>query len=209
MIYLDDYNNVVNKVDYDYVFCSPPDFEHIGTDPSKPLVYQDYLTQFIKKLQPKKNLITVAYSDRKFAGTIVSKATIVINAMQALGYSIKAHKIWVKTLKLDFFRPTFGNVITFGKGNTKQARPRGVKEFQPDVWVDGRENYNGYTHGMPVNVPKRCILNYTEKGDVVFDPFMGSGTTAIACIETDRQYVGSEISEDCYEMTLKRILETE
>ena len=49
MIYHDDYRNVIDGLKYDYVFTSPPDFEEIGTDPSKPEVYQEFLKE-IKKL---------------------------------------------------------------------------------------------------------------------------------------------------------------
>jgi DNA modification methylase len=39
------------------------------------------------------------------------------------------------------------------------------------------------------------IENHTNEGDVVYDPFMGSGTTGVACIKTGRKYLGSEIDE--------------
>ena len=45
----------------------------------------------------------------------------------------------------------------------------------------------------------------TWRDDVVLDPFMGSGTTAIACIKEKRHFVGFEINEDYYKMACKRI----
>ena len=41
----------------------------------------------------------------------------------------------------------------------------------------------------------RCITNYTEENDVVYDPFIGIGTTAIACLQTNRNYYGSELDK--------------
>ena len=58
---------------------------------------------------------------------------------------------------------------------------------------------------FPVALPKMCIELLTFKDDVVLDPFMGSGTTAIACLETDRRYVGFEISEDYCKIAEERI----
>ena len=45
----------------------------------------------------------------------------------------------------------------------------------------------------------------TYKDDLVLDPFMGSGTTAVACVNLDRRYIGFEISEKYYEIANKRV----
>jgi DNA modification methylase len=50
---------------------------------------------------------------------------------------------------------------------------------------------------FPVELPVWAITVYSrEEDDIVYDPFMGSGTTAVACEQTNRQFVGSEISSD-------------
>ena len=45
----------------------------------------------------------------------------------------------------------------------------------------------------------------SNKGDVVLDPFMGSGTTGVAAIEADRKFIGIEISPSYFSIALKRI----
>jgi len=57
-----------------------------------------------------------------------------------------------------------------------------------------------YPHAnqRPVGLYKDIIRQFTEPGDLVCDPYMGSGTTAIACIETNRDYVGFELDEENY-----------
>lgn len=45
---------------------------------------------------------------------------------------------------------------------------------------------------FPVELPLRCIKLLTEKNDIVLDPFMGSGTTALACLKTERNFIGIE-----------------
>lgn len=57
---------------------------------------------------------------------------------------------------------------------------------------------------MPVEVMKNIISTLPE-GAIIFDPFMGSGTTAIACIELGYDFIGCEINADYYEIAKKRI----
>jgi len=48
----------------------------------------------------------------------------------------------------------------------------------------------------PLELFKFCLDRYSKEGDIIFDPFMGSGTTAIACKHLKRNYIGCEISAD-------------
>lgn len=57
---------------------------------------------------------------------------------------------------------------------------------------------------FPVELVQRLILALTNEGDVVYDPFMGVGTTPVACILTGREPMGSEILEHYYHVALER-----
>lgn len=59
----------------------------------------------------------------------------------------------------------------------------------------------------PMELVKRFISNSTIEGDVVLDPFLGSGTTAKACQELNRKYIGFEINEEYYNIALARLNE--
>jgi len=59
--------------------------------------------------------------------------------------------------------------------------------------------------GQPVGESIELILDYSQEGDLVLDPFLGSGTTAVACIKTGRRYIGMEIDPTYYEIAKKRI----
>jgi modification methylase len=50
----------------------------------------------------------------------------------------------------------------------------------------------GHPAPFPVALPERLIQLYTYEGDVVLDPFMGAGSTAIAAVQSGRRYVGYE-----------------
>lgn len=52
---------------------------------------------------------------------------------------------------------------------------------------------------------RKLMLLYSKEGDTIYDPFMGTGTTAIACLKEKRHYIGSEISERYCEWAKKRI----
>ena len=58
---------------------------------------------------------------------------------------------------------------------------------------------------FPQNLIEDHIKSWSNEGDVVLDPFIGSGTTALAAKKLNRKYVGIEINNDYYNLTNKRI----
>jgi len=57
----------------------------------------------------------------------------------------------------------------------------------------------------PIQLMKWIIVNYTNKGDTILDPFMGSGTTGVACVQTGRSFIGCEIDPGYFKIAEKRI----
>ena len=80
-------------------------------------------------------------------------------------------------------------------------------ECTRSVWQFPAESARriGHPAPFPVELPRRCIELYTYAGDAVLDPFMGSGTTAIAALQTGRRFVGYEISEEYRAVALRRL----
>jgi len=60
-----------------------------------------------------------------------------------------------------------------------------------------------HSAAFPVTLPAWFIKLFTKEGDVVLDPFIGSGTTALACIELNRHYIGIELMENYYKLALE------
>ena len=58
---------------------------------------------------------------------------------------------------------------------------------------------------FPVELPRRLIDLYTFSDEVVLDPFMGSGATAIAAVELGRSFVGYEISQEYVDVASERL----
>lgn len=63
------------------------------------------------------------------------------------------------------------------------------------------------SHGaiMNIKVAKQFISDFTKEGDTIYDPFMGTGTTARACKDLGRHYLGSEVSKEYWEISQQRL----
>jgi site-specific DNA-methyltransferase (adenine-specific) len=57
----------------------------------------------------------------------------------------------------------------------------------------------------PVRLAERILALISGPGDTIYDPFMGSGSFGVACVNTGRKYIGSEINERYFEMAAERI----
>ncbi len=93
-----------------------------------------------------------------------------------------------------------GNVLNSDKEYTQKytGYPNNILEFPRD------KNAIHETQ-KPVKLIEYLIETYTKEGETVLDNCMGSGTTAIACINTGRNYIGFELSEDYYNKATNRI----
>ena len=79
-------------------------------------------------------------------------------------------------------------------------------------WTNGVWNFSGESKNkighpapFPIELPRRCIKLFSFIGDTVLDPFLGSGTTLLACAETNRAGIGVEINKNYCEMAKKRL----
>ena len=94
---------------------------------------------------------------------------------------------------------------------TNLDTPTNAKKIKSNVW-----NYTvggfGYNVGHPAPFPESLandhIISWSNKDDLVYDPFLGSGTTAKMSIVNQRNYIGSEISQEYCTIAEKRIEET-
>jgi len=83
-------------------------------------------------------------------------------------------------------------------------------EWTNGLWTfqgQSKKGAGGHPAPFPVELPKRCIKLFSFVGDVVLDPFMGSGSTMIASILHNRKGVGIEIDNEYCEIAKKRIFE--
>ena len=200
-LYIEDCLKTLKRnLKYDYVVTSPPDFDEL--DKAIDFSYGDFIQQFAKLLNPIGNFVSICISDRKSGGQIISKHSIVIDVFKTLGYILHSHKIWVKSTGVNDYRINYQHIMTFSR---KSAKRKPVADFKPDVFIINQSKYKSYTYGMPVRIIELLVNNYTDKDNIVYDPFMGSGTTAEACENMRRKWIGSEIDKEYGELVKERM----
>lgn len=109
-------------------------------------------------------------------------------------------------------------ILVFSKGLFKRENPlqrvstisdEEFLEFTKSVWTFPAEPASkvGHPAPFPLELPHRLIQLYSFKDEVVLDPFMGSGQTAIAALKASRHFVGYEINREYVELAQRRIRE--
>ena len=81
------------------------------------------------------------------------------------------------------------------------------KECLTDVWEMKKipRKISKHPATFHIDLPIKCINSSTKEKDIILDPFIGTGTTAIACINTKRNYIGFELDNTYYELAKNRI----
>lgn len=125
-------------------------------------------------------------------------------------FPVKQILIWNRknTQKIDksYFYPI--NEWVFWIKKSKDCKPkfnRKLATFQKNIIDLSPDTKNSHPAPFPESLVSNFILACTDEGDVVYDPFIGSGTTAIAAINNKRDYIGSEISEEYIEQSNLKI----
>ena len=81
-----------------------------------------------------------------------------------------------------------------------------INDMEMSVWrINPEYTVDGHPCPFPVEIPKRCIESSCPHDGTVLDPFMGSGTTGVACIRTERQFIGIEKEPKYFDIAVKRI----
>lgn len=155
----------------------------------------------------------------------------IIQDMLDIGYLMRGEIIWDKGASaggstawgswMSPSNPTLRDVheyiLVFNKGPFKREKKgreatitrEDFLELTKSVWSFPSESARkvGHPAPFPVELPRRLIELYTFKGDLVLDPFCGSGSTCIAALMTGRRYVGYDIEPEYVELAQRRIAE--
>lgn len=106
---------------------------------------------------------------------------------------------WEKLDKLFGGLPKYEDVVyTFNL-------PMGVTDVFDDINFYLPKEEKIHPTEKPIKLINRLIESCSNEGDIILDPFMGSATTAISCMENNRNFIGCEIDEDYYNLSIKRI----
>lgn len=152
------------------------------------------------------------------------------NIMFEIGFNYRGQIIWDKAASSSgscawgswqsasnpSLRDVHEYILVYSKGSL--SRKKGVDtiskedflEWTKSIWRMGTESARRVNHPAPFpeELPHRLINMYCFENDIVLDPFMGSGTTAVAAIKNKRRFVGYDISEEYVRIAQNRIAGT-
>ena len=120
------------------------------------------------------------------------------------GFPVRQIIIWQRSGGINFndgyFVPTYEVIYMIAKS---QFRLLPKANYCGDVWRLHQDERNDHPAPFPVALPER-IIGATD-AQIILDPFVGSGTTAVVAKKLNRQYIGIDLSPDYCEMAMSRI----
>jgi len=143
-------------------------------------------------------------------------------AMQQLGFKILNDIAWEKpnpppNLACRYFTHSTETVIWAAKTakskhcfNYKAMREMAGGKQMKTVWrifppQNGEKEFGKHPAQKPVALIERCLIAATQPNDLVLDPFLGSGTSGVACVNLNRKFVGIEMEREWIERAVRRI----
>ncbi len=211
---------------------SPP--YNVGKEYDKDLSLEEYLSLLRKVLKETHRVLVTGGRVAINVANIGRKPYLplhshIINIMNDLGFLMRGEIIWNKSASSGtsfawgswksatnpVLRDVHEYILIFSKDSF--ARNKGNKQdtitndefmdYTKSIWEfpSASAKQIGHPAPYPEELPRRIIQLYTLKGDVVLDPFMGSGQTAIAALKSGRHFVGYEIDEQYCKLAEKRI----
>lgn len=118
-------------------------------------------------------------------------------------YSLREVIIWNKVSMGvgHTFRKQYECILVLEKGNPRYRNHRMLN------LLNFRRVFNPpHPHTKPLDLIKALILHSSDKGQLVFDPFVGSGTTAVAAKQLQRDYIGIELDPDYCQIAEERLI---
>ena len=194
--------------------------------------YLNLLTRVFREVQKKlttggRACINIANIGRK---PYIPLHAMIIEIMLDLGFLMRGEIIWDKSASAGgscawgswmsasnpVLRDYHEYILVFSKDSYAKSKTQ-IKqdtierddfiEWTRSVWTFPAVNAKriGHPAPFPVELPHRLINLYSYENDVILDPFIGSGTTAIACIQNNRNYIGYDIKQEYIDLAEKRI----
>ena len=110
-----------------------------------------------------------------------------------------------------YINSPYEGILVLHKGEWNIGK--GVSDIEKDefmestsgVWKLSPERNREHPAPFPLSMPMRCVKMFSFIDATILDPFMGSGTTGVACVQTGRNFIGIEIDPDYYAIAERRI----
>lgn len=132
-----------------------------------------------------------------------------LNEATKVGFHFVKSLIWEKPNKIcgRYYMSCFEYILLFRKGGDRPINNCGTPDILKVNFHKLKNEKGGNLHDTekPVELMEILIKNSSNENDVVFDPFMGIGTTGIACVNTNRNFIGYEIDNNYFNIAYNRI----
>lgn len=144
----------------------------------------------------------------------IIKVESIITLAEKYGFYYKTTGIWHKlnpmprNMNLHFVNSTEAWIYFTFEEKTSIFNNNGnlVHDFyETAVTPNSERKYGKHPTQKPLDLMEHFVKILTNEGDLVFDPFMGSGTTGVASVNLKRKFIGAEISEEYYKISRNRI----
>jgi site-specific DNA-methyltransferase (adenine-specific) len=205
-VYNDDCFNIINLMEdniLDLVVVDPPYGDGVGYGRGGKTILnnedESINYKFLDSIYPKMKDDTSLYlfSNHKFFDKIKEYAI-------STGYKYRMTCIMVKNnIGMGFgFRNQYEVCLVLEKGNPKYN----LKDMS-NVWKMKHVNHNdkSHPHQKEYDIIRKIILHSSKEGDLIFDGFMGSFSTAIACYKENRDFIGSELDKAWYDLGSRKL----
>lgn len=136
-----------------------------------------------------------------------------LNVFTNNGFHFIKALIWNKGNKImgQYYMSQFEYILFFRKGKGKKINNCGTSDILSVKNIKSKDDEGKNLHDTekPVELMKILIENSSNKNEIVLDPFMGIGSTGIACKKLNRNFIGIEIDEKYFNIAKERIEENE
>ena len=126
-----------------------------------------------------------------------------LNVCEKVGFKLLNILVWGKSKHSPnrYYLKNCEFIVFLRKGKAKNINNMGTKQL---LLIDNVENKN-HPSEKPIKLMEILIKNSSNEQDKVLDPFMGSGSTGVACINTNRNFIGIELDEKYFKIAKERI----
>lgn len=132
------------------------------------------------------------------------------NGVKPYGFHFIKSLVWNKGNKImgQYYMSQFEYILFFRKGRGIKINHCGTSDILsiPNVKSKGEDGKNLHDTEKPVELMKILIENSSKEGDKVIDPFMGIGSTGLACIKSGRRFIGIELDNKYFQTAKERIV---
>lgn len=132
-----------------------------------------------------------------------------LNTFTSAGFHFIKSLVWDKGNKImgQYYMSQFEYILFFRKGKGVRINNCGTSDILSvkNVKTKGEDGRNLHDTEKPVELMQILIENSSKENDVVIDPFMGIGSTGVACSNTNRKFIGIEIDNKYFDIAQSRL----